>query len=219
MDAFIVDPTTTRDISELLLDADGRLRVVLASVLASTTAKERFMFGVRHGIYGLPTQELCDFLRKRIAGRTAIEIGAGHGVLAQALGIPATDSRLQEQPEIAAYYRAIGQPTVRYGVHVEKLDAAAAIAKYRPQVVIGSWITHLADPQRPESGGSDHGVDEGQVIAACDEYICIGNQQVHQHKPIWAIPHERVGPPWLYSRAVNGTPDFIACWQRPANSQ
>lgn len=174
------------------------------------------MFGVRHGIYNLPTDELCAFLRHRIAGRRAIEIGAGHGVLAEALGIPATDSWLQEEPDIVAYYRAIRQPTVPYGANVEKLDAAAAIAKHRPQVVVGSWITQLADPRHPDKGGSARGVDEEQIVASCDEYICIGNQLVHQHKSIWALPHERITPPWLFSRAVNGTPDFIASWTRPS---
>lgn len=134
-------------------------------------------------------------LRERIAGRRAIEIGAGNGALAQALGIAATDSRLQEEPDIAAYYRAIGQPPVRYGAQVEKLDAVAASAKYRPQVVIGSWITHLADPAPPEKGGSACGVDEEQVVASRDEYICIGNAQVHRHKPIWNLPHDKVSPP------------------------
>lgn len=214
MDAFLIDPSATRDVSELLLDATGRLRVVPARLLQATTPNERFMFGVRHGIYNLPTEELCAFLRDRIAGRRAIEIGAGHGVLAEALGIPATDSRLQEEPDIAAYYRAIRQPTVPYGPHVEKLDAVAAVAKHRPQVVIGSWITHMADPQQPDKGGSTRGVDEANLIASCDEYICIGNQKVHQHKSIWALPHENITPPWVFSRAVNGTPDFIAWWRR-----
>jgi len=30
-------------------------------------------------------------------------------------------------------------------------------------------------------------MDEAAVIAACDEYIFIGNEHVHASKPIWAL--------------------------------
>lgn len=219
MDAFTLDPTRVRDLSRRLLDDRGRLRVVPARELAATTSEERLLFGVRHGFYGFLTQELVDFLRARIAGRSAIEIGAGHGVLAQALGILATDNRQQEDEDIQAYYRALGQPTVPYGDHVEKLDAAAAIAKYRPQVVIACWITHRLEAERPEAGGSATGVDEAAVVAACEDYIVIGNERVHANKPIWALPHEKLTPPWLYSRAVNGSADFVAIWRQDRSAR
>ena len=118
MEAFAIDPTKVQDISSRLLDDRGRLRVSSARTLAGTTAQERLLFGVREGIYCFPTDELCEFLRSRIEGRTAIEIGAGHGVLAEALSIPATDNRQQEDPELKAYYAQIGQPTVPYGENV-----------------------------------------------------------------------------------------------------
>jgi hypothetical protein len=133
MDAFTLNPTRVRDISDLVLDARGCVRILPAHKLAATTPQERLLCGVRHGLYGFPTLELVDFLRARIAGRTAIEIGAGHGVLSQALGIPATDNRQQEDEAIQAHYRALGQPTVPYGDHVEKLDAAAALANIGPR--------------------------------------------------------------------------------------
>ncbi|CAN7761249.1 hypothetical protein LJR039_007111 [Pseudorhodoferax sp. LjRoot39] len=216
MGTFALDPSTTRDISPFMLDARGRARVVPASTLASTTPEERLLFGVRHGLYSFPTEELCSHLRERIAGRRAIEIGAGNGVLAEALGIPATDNRQQDQAEVKAYYQRLGQPTVPYGDNVEMLDAAAAIAKYKPDVVIGCWVTHRFDPRSPERGGSTTGVDEEAIVAGCDEYIFIGNQQVHAPKPIWMLPHECETPDWIYSRAMNGTPDFIAVWSRMA---
>jgi hypothetical protein len=198
----------------LLLDGRGRLCVVPAATLASTTPEERLLFGVRHGIYSFPTQELCAHLRAVIGGRTAIEIGAGHGVLAQALGIPATDNRQQEDAAVRAYYQILGQPTVPYGEHVEKLDAAEAVAKYKPAVVIACWVTHAFDPDQPERGGSASGVDEASIVAACDEYVFVGNEQVHAPKPILALRHERDTPGWLYSRAMNGSRDFIAIWSR-----
>lgn len=216
MEAFSIDPTRVRDISSRMLDGRGRLRIVPASTLEETTAEERMMFGVRHGIYGIPTAELCEFLSARIRGRRAIEIGAGHGLLAEALGIPATDNRQQEDPELKAYYARIGQPTVPYGANVEGLNAAAAVEKYRPQVVIACWVTHRFDSRRPDDGGSVTGVDEAALIESCDEYIFIGNEHVHARKPIWDMPHTKFSPPWLYSRAVNGSPEFIATWRRPS---
>lgn len=218
MDAFSIDTTKVQDISSRLLDDSGRLRITSARTLEGTTAQARLLFGVRQGVYSFPTDELCDFLRSRIEGRVAIEIGAGHGVLAKALSIPATDNRQQEDPEFRAYYAQIGQPTVPYGENVEKLDAAAAVAKYRPHVVIACWVTHRFDPNRPYAGGSVTGVDEATIIESCEEYIFIGNEHVHAHKPIWKMPHEKLTPQWLYSRAVNGSREFIATWRRSQSS-
>ena len=214
MSSFVINPDQVRDISGLLLDADGSIRVTPAATFKATTAEERLLFGVRHGIYGFPTGELIAFLRQRIDGRSAIEIGAGHGILAAALGIPATDNRQQEAPAIRDHYRLIGQPTIRYGNHVEQLDAASAVMKYRPRVVIASWVTHRYDATQPHAGGSDTGIDEASIIASCDEYVFIGNEHVHAHKPIWALPHRRFIPDWLYSRAANGSRDLIASWTR-----
>lgn len=214
MQTSILDPRTVRDISPLLLDEQGQLQVVPATVLADTTREERLLFGVRHGIYGLLTQELVDWLRSFISARSAIEIGAGHGRLAAALGIPATDNRQQEDPAIRAYYEALRQPVVRYGNNVERLAGEEAVRKYKPQVVLACWVTHRYDANRHEAGGNQDGVTEEAVIAECDEYVFIGNTQVHAGKPIWALPHERLTPPWLYSRAQNGSPNFIAIWRR-----
>lgn len=219
MEAFQLDTDNTRDLAPLLLDAKGALQVVPADVLERTTPAERARFGVEHGIYGLLTEELIHFLQEFIAGRRAIEIGAGHGQLAAALGIPATDNRQQEEPDVKAYYEALGQPLVRYGEHVERLEAAEAIRVHRPQVVIASWVTHRYRPERHEAGGNASGVDEEAVIAACEAYVFIGNSRVHQHKSIWALPHRRITPAWLYSRSINGTPDFIAIWERRQTAQ
>lgn len=95
--------------------------------------------------------------------------------------------------------------------------AKEAVEKYRPSVVIACWVTHRFNPSRPHAGGSAYGVDEEELIAACDEYIFIGNEHVHRHKSTWAIEHEMLTP-WVYSRAVNGTRDFIAMWRRSQSS-
>lgn len=135
------------------------------------TAQERLLFGLRQSVYSFPTDELCDFLRSRIEGRVAIEIGARHGLLAEALSIPATDNHQHEDPELRACYAQIGQPTAPYGKNVEKLDAVAAIEKYRPNFVIACWITHRLDPDRLFAGGSVTGVEEASFIEPSEE-VC-----------------------------------------------
>lgn len=213
MTAFILNPEDIRDISPLLLDEAGDLKIVSSTVLAATTREERAMFGVRHALYGLPTVELVEHLRTLIAGRSAIEIGAGSGILARALGIPATDNRQQEWPSVQEYYAALRQPTIRYGDHVEALDAQAAVAKYKPQVVIASWVTHRYDPARHDAGGNQDGVDEVALLEHCEEYIFIGNEKVHAAKPLWAVPHTKERLPFVFSRAANGSADFVARWR------
>lgn len=214
MDFRVIDPSKVRDISALLLAPNGRLKTVPAALLRETTQEERALFCVRHGLYGLVTTELVAFLRELIGSRTAIEIGAGHGTLAAALGIPATDNRMQEWPEIKEHYQALRQTVVPYGAEVVELDAAKAIAEYKPQVVVASWVTHLYDAGRHEAGGNMYGVREEDVIDSVETYVVIGNEQVHRGKSIWSLPHEKLTPDWLFSRASNGSPDFVCIWQR-----
>jgi hypothetical protein len=213
MGVALLDTRGARDLAPDLLAPDGMLRVMPADYYRATTVAERAMFGQRHGYYGLPTEELVAWLRDRIGGRSAIEIGAGAGHLAAALGIPATDSKMQDDSRVAGWYAAHGQPTVRYGAHVEKMDAKEAVRKYRPQVVLASWVTHRYRPARHAAGGNMFGVNEEDLIGRCEEYIFVGNTYVHAGKSIWSLPHELLLPDWLYSRAHNGSPEFIACWR------
>jgi hypothetical protein len=210
-DAFSIPPGT-RDISAEVLDERGRMRVLPAAFWAATAPAERMLFGYTHGIYSFPTVELVDRLRELIDGRSAIEIGAGHGVLAEALDIPATDSRQQEKEPYRSRIIAEGQPPVRYGDNVSELHAIRAIRRHRPKVVIGCWVTHKYRRDRHWAGGNAAGVVEEEVIANCQAYIFVGNERVHRHKSIWSLPHEIEYPDYVYSRAMNGTRDFIAVW-------
>lgn len=210
--AFLIDPTRIRDIGPDVLGEDGRLRVLPASYWATTTPEERALFGHCHGIYSFPTTELVEYLTELIAGRKAIEIGAGHGVLAEALGIPATDSKQQAMPKYRAYYETLGQPIVPYGPNIVECDARGAMRKYKPDVVIGCWVTHRYNIKRHSAGGNEVGVDEDHIIDNCEGYVLVGNQMIHAKKSIWKRDHAIINPDWLYSRAQNGTPDFIATW-------
>lgn len=214
MASSIVYPRDVRDLAPDALAAPGRPRVMPAAYYRETTRIERAVFGAQHGLYGFPTLELVAWVKKEIAGRTAIEIGAGHGAFAEALGIPATDNWMQDDPLIAAHYASLGQPVVRYGHNVERLDAAAAVAKYQPQVVVASWVTHKYEDARHAAGGNMFGVDEAAIIDACEAYIFVGNRHVHRDKIIWDRVHQVWEPDWVFSRASNGTPDFVAIWNR-----
>lgn len=209
----ILDPTKIRDISELLLDQAGRLRVLPTAELEQTTAHERALFGVRHACYVLPTQELVAYVKGLIGDRTALEIGAGNGVLADALGIPATDSHLQTRPDIALLYAALRHAVIRYGANVQKLDALAAVRAHRPQVVVGAWVTHLYDPRRHWAEGNQDGVDEEELLTLCEQYVFIGNDSVHSKKAIWEKPHTKTYLPFVFSRAQVPGRDFIAVWE------
>jgi len=212
MSASLLPNNLGRDLREDACDARGRLKIMPKAYYQGTTQSERSALALLTGNYLLPTFELVDWIREQIAGRSAIEIGSGNGILADALGIPATDNRMQENPDIAAHYAAMGQPVITYGDNVEKLDAQEAIAKYRPQVVVAAWVTHRYDPSRHLAGGNMFGVDEGAVIDACEDYVFIGNTQVHAGKPIWDRPHRRFDTSAVFSRATNGSPELAVVW-------
>lgn len=211
--ATVLDPDNIRDIAPEALDAQGRLRLLPASYWATTTREERALFGHRNGLYSFPTVELVEHLRALIAGRSAIEIGAGHGVLAEALGIPATDSMQQAKPKYAAIYALTAQPTVPYGPNVVEMHASRAVRHYKPEVVIGCWVTHKYNPQLHDLGGNEAGIDEFDVLDRCAAYVLIGNEIAHAKKPLWAAAHSIQYPSFVYSRSFNGSRDFIAVWK------
>lgn len=213
---YLLDCTNLRDLAPDVIDEEGLPRVMPAGYYAETSAQERAWLGLRHGLYGLPTEELCDWMTEHIAGRKAIEVGAGNGRMAERLGIPATDLCLQDDPEIKAYFDATGQPRTQYGPNVERLEALAAVRKYRPAVVIGSWITHRYNPRRHGLGGNQYGPKMDAILERCDEYVLIGNTRTHAQNPLWRREHELLHFPWIYSRSVTDTPDFIAIWKGSA---
>lgn len=208
-----LDPSKIRDITPEALQSPGRPKILPASYWATTTPHERALFCHTHGIYGLPTVELVAFLKTLIGGKKAIEIGAGHGGLAYELNIPATDNRMQEMDRYRFIYAATGQPPVTYGDHVRSLHASASVRHFKPQVVIGSWVTHKYDKARHFAGGNEIGVDEEDILANCASYVVIGNEKTHQFKKIWGRKHTIEFPDWLYSRSVNGSRDFIAVFK------
>jgi hypothetical protein len=141
---------------------------------------------------------MIDWFRENMEG-TAIEIGAGHGALSRALGIPITDSRMEELPEIALYYELMHQPTIKYPADVEGLDAEEAITKYQPDTVIGGYITERWRPGMEE--GNAMGVDEYDVIKRTKKYILVLNMQVHKKKRFLQLGHTPYKFPWIVTRS------------------
>lgn len=189
-----------------LLQPDGAMPPHRAADLDRLPWESLRIWCHMHARYHLPTVELVEWLRERIGGRKAIEIGAGHGDLARALGCPATDSKIQDQEDVRAYYRLTGQPTIAYPDFVEKLEAGAAIRAHDPDVVVAAWVTEWISPRRtpPPQGGSIYGVHERAIVASGRTYVLIGAEKVHGRKRIMALPHERHELPFVRSRSREG---------------
>ncbi len=210
MDALTLDVNTTRDLRPEVLGEDGRIQILPAAYWETTTREERALFGTRTGIYSFPTVELVARLKEIINGRSAIEIGAGNGVLAEALGIPATDNFQQCMLQYRIIYESSKQAIVPYGPNVHQMHASRAVRHFKPQVVIGCWVTHKWDKNRPELEGNEVGIDEPDILRNCEDYVVVGNEHVHRLKPIWDRKHTIEYPSYVYSRSFNGTREFIA---------
>lgn len=193
-----------------LLDASGRVVVRPAHELAQIPTGDLRAWCHWRAVYLLPSLELVCWLRDKIAGRKAIEIAAGHGAVGRALGIPTTDSRMQERDDIRALYTLQGQPVIRYHDDIERLDAQEVIEKYKPEVVVGCWVTHVYDAMEHFRGGNFLGVDEDKIVDAAT-YIHVGSDEIHLHKKILARPHESIAFPWLYGR---GKQRRIRVWEK-----
>lgn len=207
MTASILDSTDITKLESRVFEG-GLLNILPYSFYLEHTMNDLLVMMVRRGIYVLPTTELIDWLSTQMSGVT-IEIGAGLGAIGRALKIPTTDSRLQEQPDIKAYYAAFGQATIQYPDDIEKLDAAEAIEKYKPDTVIGAYITHKF------TGGTDgnmYGVEEEKLINAVSKYIHIGNMVTHMNKPILKLPHKEYDFDWVICRAQFQNMNRIWVW-------
>jgi hypothetical protein len=192
---------------------DGVLQVMPAKFYASVPRNDLSLWCVRRGLYSLPTLELVDWLRPYVDD-AAIEIGAGHGALGRALGLPITDSKQQEDPEARAFCDRLGQAPVTYPVDVEKLTAMQAIEKYKPRVVLACWVTHRYLPAQPQLGGNMHGVDESKLLKkpGVRRYILVGHERVHASKTILRAPHETHRLPFLVSRPTDPL-DAVWIWE------
>lgn len=131
----------------------------LDAALAATLPSEidRLLeFGPRGPLYLLPTKEWIRALAKeleRLGVKRVLEIGAGDGFLsaclakaAPRLDVRCTDSHAwtRATARMSARERAelkgVEVAGIRAGSHVERLEARAAIAMHKPDLVLASWL-------------------------------------------------------------------------------
>ncbi len=192
---------------------NGQLQVVPADVYKQFTQELISLFCVKHAFYCLPTVELVNWVSERIKGFKTIEIGSGNGVLGRALGIHMTDSFMQNWPEVAAHYRMVKQPTVKYGQDVKCYDAKKAIKKYTPHTIVAAWVTQIyKEDDGPEQNSSMYGINENWLIGRVKQYIHIGHEASHT-KRILKYKHTAYKFPWLISRSIDADGCVIYVWE------
>ena len=199
------------DISELesILLKDGKVQNLPYDVLNRFPQEKISLFCHKHAIYQLPTQELINFVKGQIDGKSALEIGSGNGCMGRALGIRMADNKMQELPEVQLYYQAMRQPTITYGEDVEHLDAISAIKKYRPEVVVASWVTHKF--KEGMEYGNAMGIEEEEIFEnGVEKYIHIGNEKTHMYKPILKLfPVRKFKHKTIISRSMSRDQNII----------
>lgn len=172
---------------------------------------------VLNGYYQIITTELVEFIKDLIERRNidladCIEIGSGNNGLYKALGIRGTDSRMQQHnPDVRRLYKNVGQAITEPPQDVETFEGLDAINYYHPKCVVACWVTH-----KWEEGmemGSVYGLEERKAIPSVPTFIHIGNEAVHNEKPL--LPdntHITFKAPWLISRAADQAKNCIWVW-------
>jgi hypothetical protein len=201
---------------QLLEDESGNLVLHPAKAVRNLPWEYLRIWMHYKAVYGVPTQELVQFLKEEIGTLPAIEIGSGCTGLGRFLSIKMTDAKIQDK-QAALYYAVMNQPTIKYPEDVEAIEALDAIELYKPNVVIGSWITRWIDPSKPLPedgfGGNMYGVKEDIIISNVDKYIHIGSEAIHAYK-LKLKPTRILKPDWLVSRGSVRKDDVIYIWEK-----
>lgn len=191
---------------------------VPAKIIPKYSLNSWMLFLGYKGVFQLPTIELIDFINHLISGRSAIEICCGIGTIAKSLNIPATDRKLSEGTgnEFHDYIlkkeeNEFNKYAYNFPDFVEKLTAYRAIEKYKPEVVIGCWVTEKA---RGRKIGSGYGVEEDKILDRVGTYIHCGNSAnpLHSKKYIRKFKHWTIEADWLLDKASLRGPSQIKIW-------
>lgn len=212
MNAWILPETDISVVDKMLYRPDGTIKPVPAAVLQEIPITTIQVWCVRRGVYQIPTEELLNWLTEHIRGKNAIEIGAGNGAIGRELGIPMTDSYIQTTPAIKAYYELLKQTPITPPSDVQKFEANEAVDHFKPDLVIGAYITQLYTEGYKH--GSAFGVDEVFLIDKVQKYIHIGNDASHGDKKIMQeLPYVLQRFPWLVSRGMDQNLNHICIWE------
>lgn len=188
---MIVNVLKKEDISDIESEAieNGSLKILPYDFWNQYSDNKIQQFCLKHALYNIPTVEQVEFLKERIEGKKALEICSGNGVLADSLGIMATDNKIQEQNFIKYIYTQMGQPTIKYGENVLCVDANDVVRKFSPEVIIGAWVSERYSPNYPDAGGNAHGPIQRELIKKVDAYYLIGNLETHAHPAFLESEH------------------------------
>lgn len=200
-----------KEIGEELLREDGKLYLRESSFYKNLDWQEFRLFCHKYARYGISTTELIDYIKNIIADRSCIEIGAGAGDLGFHLGVKMTDSKQQEDSVVRKAYEAMKQPIIKYPKDVEKIDALDAVKKYKPQVVVASWITPYSK-YKTTFGSNPYGIKEKEILDIVETFIIVGNLDQHHDKPIRYFHHDVILEPWIVSRAKDQSKNCIFLW-------
>ena len=212
--ALSVRPEDVLYLDRVLLDENDRIRLLPAAEYKKIDPIHLMAWGGVRARYSYPTVELVEWIKNKIDGRSVIEIGAGNGDLGYHLGIKQTDNYSQLEPWVQLYYRMNGQVPTNPKPDVENLDAIAAIDKYKPKVVVGSFITQKAYDDSPNDGksGNMFGPEELDILSRVDCYIHVGNDGPHGNKRILKRPHEKHYFEWLVTKCVDPKKNAVYVW-------
>lgn len=200
-------------------DSTGqRMRRITAKEVGRVPHVYRRVWCHNRARYLLPTAELVDWLHDLIGNRQALEICAGMGDLGRQLAIRMTDSAVQvTDPDVMLYYASLRQPPTDPPPDVERIDAVAAVEKYRPRVVIAGWATQLyqaGDEHPPVIASSTYGVDERKILSMVETYVHVGHMAIHRQKRIFDQPHQTFRPSFLFSRGSDPDANVIHVWNQ-----
>lgn len=214
MEAWILPNHNVRYLDNVLTDGRGWLRVLPAAVVKQFPLEHLQVWCMRRAVYQIPTLELVDWLRGEIGDNKAIEICAGNGAIGRALGIPLTDSYIQTEPGMIAYYQTFGQTPIQPPPDVQRYEALQAVRHFRPEVVMAAWATQLFKPGDRQATSSATGVDEEAILdtPGVKKYIVVGNTGPHKDKRIRRRPHKELCFDWLISRARYQEHNRIYIW-------
>ncbi len=125
------------------------------------------------------------------------------GVIGRSLGIPITDNKMQEVPEVKSYYDGVKQPIIKYPRDIIEMDAHDAVRRYKPAIVIGSYITHKWRPGM--TSGNQYGVDNLKIARSVRAYYMIGNLRTHRDDPAMKYLDGIEHHDFLYTRGDKDT--------------
>ena len=211
MDLIVLpEGTDTQPIREGVYK-DGEFQILDATFWNQFSREQILKFMNEESLYVLPTEELLCFLDQEIGANTAIEVGAGRGIIGRELNIRTTDSYQQSDSFMKQLYNAIQTPTIKYPKYIEKIDAVSAARKYRPHTILGCFVTHKW--RHDTQSGNDFGIDMTKMFSFAKKFILVGNKKVHKDNPLMRVPHIEITLEGLITRGAQPELNRVFIWE------